>query len=506
MFSFDSIFGAGGNGHDSQAGRSNSSGSDSTTPTGGQQQQAAPPLSTVGQASQHGTAPWLAANDPYQQQQQQFHPPAPLFDTSESDFLSNFLEGFEASWDFNPSLPGNMPSFAAAAAQQAARSVSQPGYPGAMGYEPTGMTASSSVGGFAPGGPSSNNGARRRPNRKDSRHSMEYAQSMDASRHPPGLPFHPAHQQHLSHEGDDAAYPSRAFGDPLHDMDEDEADYGQDGISKKRSFIKSRIGEEKRRGSVVLAQHHSTGGMDGYPSGPSTSHRAREQSAATTSTDPQTSAADGEDDSSTTPTNRRELLTEKEKRQNHILSEQRRRNHIREGFTELVSLLDLGRLYGARALGLNSGAGTGIEDEGLDDRTDISSDEDSSSEESLQIAKSRRKKARAKKNALIQGAEEMEGGGDVKEMRIDLAMIATASVAAGGRGRGKGRGRGGSAGGGAGSKSAVLFQAVDLITWLGGRNEELEKECEILERESGLGKGPIAGSGTTADGSVVAAS
>jgi hypothetical protein len=58
---------------------------------------------------------------------------------------------------------------------------------------------------------------------------------------------------------------------------------------------------------------------------------------------------------------------------------------------------------------------------------------------------------------------------------------AAAALLNGGVGRGKGRGRGGSAGGGAGSKSAVLFQAVDLLHWLNGRNSILTKHVQQLE-------------------------
>lgn len=296
----------------------------------------------------------------------------------------------------------------------------------------------------------------------------------------------------------------------------DDEPNGMHGTGSKRSFTNGRVGEEKRRGSLAQVgsgfyqaqahQHHQNflpnqgapvgaswmpamdagstqmtfggGGLSqaggppqfhshaqGHP--PSTSSAAMRRNLGTGAT--KDSPDDSGSNSNSTP--KRELLTEKEKRQNHILSEQRRRNHIREGFTELVSLLDLGRLYGARGLGLSSGAGTGIEDEGLDDRTDVSSDEESD-EEAAALAKARRKKARAKKNALLSAAASNSGTG--------------AS-----RGRGKGRGRGGSAGGGAGSKSAVLFQAVDLIQWLEVRNAKLESECTTLEEESGLGSEPF---------------
>lgn len=155
--------------------------------------------------------------------------------------------------------------------------------------------------------------------------------------------------------------------------------------------------------------------------------------------------------SSTATAPPRQLLTDSEKRQNHILSEQRRRNFIREGFKELVELLEAGRGFGARGLGLSSGDGTGVEDEGLDDRSEVSDNEDGSG-----IALNSKKKKKSKR-----------------------------ATPAGRRGRGKGRGRGGSAGGGGGSKSAVLFQAVDLIRWLEVKNSELEKSCEEIEKFNG---------------------
>ena len=96
--------------------------------------------------------------------------------------------------------------------------------------------------------------------------------------------------------------------------------------------------------------------------------------------------------------------------------------------------------------GLASGAGTGIEDEGLDDR----SDDDGEEEEGSGLPRRKKIKARSRKSNST-------------------------------RGKGKGRGRGGSAGGGAGSKSAVLFQAVDLLRWLQLRNEMIEGQCEKIE-------------------------
>lgn len=136
------------------------------------------------------------------------------------------------------------------------------------------------------------------------------------------------------------------------------------------------------------------------------------------------------------------------RRKRHILSEQRRRNQIRQGFKDLSDLLDLGRLYGARALGLNAGAGTGVEDEELDDRTDT--------EEDLILGCDQEEVQRRKRNAQRRARNRSK------------------------QNRGRGRGRGGSAGG-AGSKSAVLFQVIDLLDWLEGRNDALEQDIAQLE-------------------------
>ncbi|WFD42333.1 hypothetical protein MPSI1_000975 [Malassezia psittaci] len=141
------------------------------------------------------------------------------------------------------------------------------------------------------------------------------------------------------------------------------------------------------------------------------------------------------------------------KRQRHIVSEQRRRNQIRSGFTRLSELLDMGRQQGARALGLNSGAGTGVEDEDLDDRTD--------NEEDLSLILDEEETQRRKRNAQRRARSRANTG---KQSR----------------GRGRGRGRGGSAGG-SGSKSAVLFQVIDLLYWLNERNAALHKEIAELE-------------------------
>ena len=140
------------------------------------------------------------------------------------------------------------------------------------------------------------------------------------------------------------------------------------------------------------------------------------------------------------------------KRRRHIVSEQRRRNQIRHGFTQLSELLDSGRQLGARALGLNAGAGTGVEDEDLDDRTD--------NEEDLSLILDEEEAQRRRRNA---------------QRRARSRAIAGKQV------RGRGRGRGGSAGG-SGSKSAVLFQVIDLLHWLDARNAALRAELDEMRR------------------------
>lgn len=306
---------------------------------------------------------------------------------------------------------------------------------------------------------------------------------------------------------------SAAFGTHhLDDMDDEDEDgstsYGKGpgagalGSKRSHAALNGRIGDEKRRGSLAISQQQAESSLQGNvgfmpPSAAwsafsqqqqqqqhSSSH-SRHARAPSSSASASASAAD---------LAKRELLSEKEKRQNHILSEQRRRNHIREGFTELVTLLDLGRLYGARGLGLSSGAGTGIEDEGLDDRTDVESCEEESDEEMRAVARQRRKKARQKKTQALQAAKAAAlaaaaaAGGPGSS---SAAAAAAAASAAASRGKGKGRGRGGSAGGGAGSKSAVLFQAVDLMRWLAEKNAKVEEECRLLEEAAGSGPEPI---------------
>jgi len=169
---------------------------------------------------------------------------------------------------------------------------------------------------------------------------------------------------------------------------------------------------------------------------------------------PQEAAYDDELPAETTPTGRR---------RRHILSEQRRRNQSREAFERLSELLGVGRQYGARALGLNAGAGTGVEDEELDARTDT--------EEDLMLCCDEEVMMRRKRNALRRARTRQRHGRHT---------------------RGKGRGRGGSAGQ-AGSKSAVLFQVIDLLDWLDGRDAHLERDIHELEMLLGVAQRPHFG-------------
>lgn len=141
------------------------------------------------------------------------------------------------------------------------------------------------------------------------------------------------------------------------------------------------------------------------------------------------------------------------KRTSHVASEQQRRNNVRENFNALAELLEEGRKHGARALGLNAGAGMSVEDEDLDDRTDT--------EEDLSLCLDEETIQRRKRNAQRRARNRTNSG---RNARV----------------RGPGRGRGGSAGR-SGSKSAVLFQAADLIYWLVSRNRELAEEARTLE-------------------------
>jgi len=297
-----------------------------------------------------------------------------LFNANESNFLTNFLQGFEG-WDFNPNLPMDLPSFADAERD-------------AFAYGPP------------PSLPSSQD------YRRTSRKSTASSSKGKASPSTPGAPF------------------ARS-----------RTEWGEDQPEDDRG---------RRKGSNMMADEAALGKKIKMEHGTSSSHQAF--------LDAQAAAA-----------SKREALSDQEKRQNHILSEQRRRNHIREAFKELVDLLEAGREFGARGLGLSSGAGTGIEDEGLDDRSDY----ESTLEDEEATAATKRRKAKAKRKAAIEAV--LNSGG-----RLSNGAAAT-------RGRGKGRGRGGSAGGGAGSKSAVLFQAVDLLQWLDGRNQVIARQVQELD-------------------------
>lgn len=129
--------------------------------------------------------------------------------------------------------------------------------------------------------------------------------------------------------------------------------------------------------------------------------------------------------------------------------EQQRRTTLRENIAQLAELVNTGRDYGARALGLQAGAGTGAEEEDLDDRTD--------KEEDLSLCFDEATLQRRQRNARRRARSRAQQG----------------------QGRGRGRGRGGSAGG-AGSKSAVLFQTADLLYWLEVRNQELQEEIAAM--------------------------
>lgn len=322
-----------------------------------------------------------------------------LFDANETNFLTNFLQGFEG-WDFNPNLPMDLPSFADAERDAYATgfSPSVPTLSDPRKQHHSRRSTGGSKGKASPGGslglisPSNNN------NNNGSR--------VDSNA---GAAF----GRHMTDWNDD----DKTMIDQQYNTDER-------GRRKGGHHAFDEAGQGKK-----IKMEHGGGSQQGIA------------------------------DSSA----KKDAPSDQEKRQHHILSEQRRRNHIREAFKELVELLEAGREFGARGLGMSSGAGTGIEDEGLDDRSDY----ESTLEDEEASAAAKRKKAKAKRKAAMEAI--LKSGG-----RMDNGSVAT-------RGRGKGRGRGGSAGGGAGSKSAVLFQAVDLLRWLEGRNEVVSRQVEQLE-------------------------
>ncbi|GAK61881.1 uncharacterized protein PAN0_001c0076 [Moesziomyces antarcticus] len=424
---------------------------------------------------------------------------AQLFDAKEKNMLVNFLEGFE--WDFDPSLPEGLPSFSAAAAERSAAAAEAMGFPADFGsaaasrdpmlHEGAAMSAAArrlqartklASGATASSGSGSGSAT------ASSSQSPHDTSSSATSPH--GSARNHAHQRSLStgksrpyhHEAD---LVNTAFGGGLSEWSSQQhtapQQYAQhsahdlSAVGSKRNAGHFGTGEADEQTQAALALGSLTrmhADMFNMSAGLDMVAQSRALAAASQPQQPPSVTAptpskhntggkklktehdDGEDTSMQADRDagsKRELLTESEKRQNHILSEQRRRNYIREGFKDLVVLLDDGRNFGARALGLSSGFGTGVEDEGLDDRSDVDDVVDV-------LAVGRKKPPKKAKKAGPDGVRQ----------------------------RGKGRGRGGSAGGGAGSKSAVLFQAVDLIRWLDGKSKELTKQCEELEQIAGI--------------------
>lgn len=335
---------------------------------------------------------------------------AALFDANETNFLTNFLSGFEG-WDFNPNLPMDLPSFAEAEKQAYQ-----------MGSSP-------------------NNNENRRNSRQ--RSAFGSIGRSGTNKGSPHTTF--GGNNHASPAGKMESSVGAAFGHPMEGWNEDEDE-------EQSTNRRSNVGMGKK----MKTEHGSFDGRGVKQQQMNNFNPYYHQQAQPAQHQQQ---AQPQYDS-------RELLSESEKRSNHILSEQRRRNHIREAFKELVDLLEAGREFGARGLGLSSGAGTGIEDEGLDDRSDY----ESTLEDEEPSAATKRRKLKARRRAAVEAARKAGATGH-----------AAAAAFLNGTGRGKGRGRGGSAGGGAGSKSAVLFQTVDLLHWLNGRNEVLSKHVQELE-------------------------
>ena len=428
-----------------------------------------------------------------------------LFDAKEKNLLVNFLEGFE--WDFDPSLPEGMPSFSAAAAERSAAAAEAMGFPVELGsaaatrdpmlHESSAMSAAArpmqnhtkTAAGITSASSGSGSGSATASSQsphdtsssatsphgsgRGHQHRRSFSNNKPRSFHHdadlvntafggglsewssagPSQPPHPAQHPYAQHDAHDASATGSKRNAGHFGMGE------TDEQTQAALALGSLTGmhAEMFRMSAGLDMAH--GNHDYKPAPAAQAPRTASNSAAMTK---QSSSGkklkiehDDEDDRFTqadgSAASKRELLTESEKRQNHILSEQRRRNYIREGFKDLVVLLDDGRNFGARALGLSSGFGTGVEDEGLDDRSDVDDVVDV-------LAVGRKKPPKKAKKAGPDGVRQ----------------------------RGKGRGRGGSAGGGAGSKSAVLFQAVDLIRWLDGKSRELTRQCEDLEQMAGI--------------------
>ncbi|KAJ1029959.1 hypothetical protein NDA16_000872 [Ustilago loliicola] len=431
-----------------------------------------------------------------------------LFDAKEKNLLVNFLEGFE--WDFDPSLPEGMPSFSAAAAERSAAAAEAMGFPADFGSTAANRDP------MLHEGPAMSAAARRMQNRAKAAAGIPSASSGSGSgsatassqsphdtsssaTSPHGSGRSHQHRRSLSNNKSrsfhhDADLVNTAFGGGLSEWSTGGASHqqhpAQHGYANHAAHDASTIGSKRNAGhfgmgeadeqtQAALALGSLTGmhadmfrmsaGLDMAHGRDQQQNQQQQQQQQQHAPAPQharpptapkqnssgkklkTEHEDEDAQGDGSATSKRELLTESEKRQNHILSEQRRRNYIREGFKDLVVLLDDGRNFGARALGLSSGFGTGVEDEGLDDRSDIDDVVDV-------LAVGRKKPPKKAKKAGPDGVRQ----------------------------RGKGRGRGGSAGGGAGSKSAVLFQAVDLIRWLDGKSRELTRQCEDLEQMAGI--------------------
>jgi len=427
----------------------------------------------------------------------------PLFDAKEKNLLVNFLEGFE--WDFDPSLPEGMPSFSAAAADRSATAAAE-----AMGFpSDSGSAAASSRDPMLHQGPAMSAAARRLQTRTKAAAGVPSASSgsnsgsvtassqsphdtSSSATSPHGSNRSQQHPRSLSNTKSrafhrEADLVNTAFGGALSEWSlgapashqppasQQHAIHDHSATGSKRHAGHFGDGDADEQTQAALALGSLTGmhaemfrmsaGLDmvAHSNNPTQAPASQPPRPAAKSALIAKSASgkklkvehedeeDRLDRTDSSAPSKRELLTESEKRQNHILSEQRRRNYIREGFKDLVVLLDDGRNFGARALGLSSGFGTGVEDEGLDDRSDIDDVVDV-------LSVGRKKPPKKTKKAGPDGVRQ----------------------------RGKGRGRGGSAGGGAGSKSAVLFQAVDLIRWLDGKSKELTQQCEALEQVAGI--------------------
>lgn len=384
----------------------------------------------------------------------------PLFDSKEKSMLSNFLEGLE--WNFDPVLPEGMPSFAAAN-EMANLSRNMENEGPMLGAVPASAKRNSGQPTSSGSGSGSATTSSQSPHDTSSSATSPAGSGRGHKRNK-----HSGTQQPFaSHAHDSHSTASAAFGNIPSWMDEhgNREDFAMPGGKRTSGHLP---GQDKGQGGEGLIDLRHLSGLhaDMFRIGAgleTVTAMAQEGQLKSESGSGKKVKTEHDDDApnrvrqdstgadSGAGGNKRELLTESEKRQNHILSEQRRRNYIREGFKELVVLLDDGRSLGARALGLSSGFGSGVEDEGLDDRTDVEEDDDI-------LAVGRKKPPKKAKKVGPNGT----------------------------RARGKGRGRGGSAGGGAGSKSAVLFQAVDLIRWLNGKNEALTRQCEELEKLAGI--------------------